>query len=144
MRSNRKVTPPALQVGALPWRQADDGPVGILLVTARGSGRWIIPKGWPMRGRSLAEASAQEAYEEAGIRGIVGAELGRYRYEKDRSLLRPLLCEVAVHSLKVEEEYAAWPENRQRRRKGFELRAAANAVRATDLARLIRNFRARL
>ena len=41
----------------------------ILLITSRDTGRWVIPKGWPMRHRSEAEAAAREAYEEAGLRG---------------------------------------------------------------------------
>ena len=60
-----------LQTGALPWRRAKGDQLEILLVTGRLSGRWIVPKGWPMRGKTMAKAAAQEAYEEAGVRGKV-------------------------------------------------------------------------
>ncbi|HLL59899.1 MAG TPA: NUDIX domain-containing protein, partial [Allosphingosinicella sp.] len=56
-----------LQVAALPYRRGADGSVEVLLVTTRGTGRWMVPKGWPMRGKSHAEAAAQEAFEEAGV-----------------------------------------------------------------------------
>ncbi|MDM7459888.1 MAG: NUDIX domain-containing protein, partial [Paracoccus sp. (in: a-proteobacteria)] len=72
--------PAAMQVGAI-CRDRVSGDV--LLVSSRGTGRWVIPKGWPMAGRSLAEAAAQEAWEEAGIRGrIHEGELGRFTYDK--------------------------------------------------------------
>ena len=72
--------PPALQVGAL-CLQAGTGKV--LLVTSRGTGRWIIPKGWPMDGRSAGGAALREAWEEAGVRGQVEERpLGRYSYDK--------------------------------------------------------------
>ena len=42
---------PALQVAAL----CLDAATGrVLLITSRGTGRWIIPKGWPMPGRPAA------------------------------------------------------------------------------------------
>ncbi len=46
------------------------------LITSRGGGRWIIPKGWPEAKLSHAEIAAQEAWEEAGLKG----EIRRDRY----------------------------------------------------------------
>ena len=60
---------PRRQVGALPFRLGRDGKPKILLVTSRESRRWVIPKGWPMKGRKPFQAAAREAYEEAGLRG---------------------------------------------------------------------------
>jgi 8-oxo-dGTP pyrophosphatase MutT (NUDIX family) len=55
-----------------------------MLLTSRGTHRWVIPKGWPMKGRKPAEVASQEAYEEAGLIGqIVGKRpLGSFHYEK--------------------------------------------------------------
>src|SRR4051812_31246741 len=53
-----------VQFGALPVRRTKDGS-RILLVTSRETGRWIIPKGWPMAGKKPYQAAAQEALEEA-------------------------------------------------------------------------------
>ncbi len=58
------------QVAALVHRR-DMGALKVLVITSRGTGRWIIPKGWPQVGRTLAETALREAYEEAGIRGEV-------------------------------------------------------------------------
>ena len=48
------------QVGALPFRVVD-GRVEVLLVTSRETRRWLIPKGWPMKGKKPHKAAAQEA-----------------------------------------------------------------------------------
>ena len=69
------------QYAALPWRQTQG--FEILLITSRETRRWVIPKGWPMPGHSAAESAAQEAYEEAGVRGQMSAEpAGHYAYKK--------------------------------------------------------------
>ena len=49
--------PRSLQVGAI---CRDSGTGEVLLITSRGTGRWVIPKGWPMAGRSLAGAANGE------------------------------------------------------------------------------------
>ena len=72
-----------LQYGALPYRVTKTGDIEFLLVTSRETGRWIIPKGWPIAGLEPAEAAAREAYEEAGVRGVVGIRaIGEYAYKK--------------------------------------------------------------
>ena len=60
----------ALQFAALPWRIGKSGTREILLLTSRETHRWVIPKGWPMKGRKPAEVASQEAYEEAGLIGL--------------------------------------------------------------------------
>ena len=83
------------QYAALPYRLGRDG-LEILLITSRGSGRWIIPKGWPMAGLSPSQAAALEALEEAGVTGNVSADsVGRYGYDKEladdtKALRRPV------------------------------------------------------
>jgi 8-oxo-dGTP pyrophosphatase MutT (NUDIX family) len=126
-----------IQVAALPWRRGLDGAVEVLLVTTRGTGQWMVPKGWPMPGKSWADAAAQEAWEEAGVKGKAGAsELGRFRHDKT-GLLRPLRCEVAVFPLAVDQEYERWPERGQRRRSWFAPVEAGRAVRSAGLAAII-------
>ena len=70
------------QFGALCYR-VEKGMVQILLVTSRGTKRWIVPKGWPEDGSTPAEAAAKEAGEEAGVTGTVKQRpIGVYSYEK--------------------------------------------------------------
>ncbi len=44
-----------LQFGALCFRYRDDGEIDVLVITSRDSGRWVIPKGWPMKGKKPHE-----------------------------------------------------------------------------------------
>jgi len=130
--------PPALQVGAL-CLQPDTGRV--LLVTSRGTGRWIIPKGWPMDGRSAGGAALREAWEEAGVQGEVEERpLGRYSYDKKltRGLSAPV--EVQVHLVRVAGLDKNFPERKQRQRRWYSPAEAAELVDEPGLARLIRRL----
>ena len=66
------------QLAALCWRKSGSGRE-VLLVSSS-AGRWILPKGWPMRGRTEGEAALREAWEEGGVaRGRVERRpLGEY------------------------------------------------------------------
>lgn len=129
-----------LQVAALPFKRSKDGSLQVMLVTSRGTGSWILPKGWPMAGKTLSEAAAQEAYEEAGVRGSASpAEIGRFSHSKSQLLAEPLHCEVAVFPMAVEEELAIWPERRQRTRAWFGVEEAAAAVKSRALSAIIRS-----
>ncbi|MDB5613166.1 MAG: hypothetical protein JWQ22_819, partial [Devosia sp.] len=59
------------QVASLPWRLDEDGKIRVLLVTSRTNGKWMLPKGWPMEGKSDPETALVETREEAGADGQV-------------------------------------------------------------------------
>lgn len=128
--------PASLQVGAI---CRDMGSGQVLLVTSRGTGRWVIPKGWPMAGRSLAGAAAQEAWEEGGVSGrIHETELGRFAYEKDQDEGFSVPVEVRVFLLEVRSQTNNFPETRQRRRRWFDPLDAARMVAEPGLKRLLK------
>jgi len=130
-----------LQVAALPWRRSAQGRVEVLLVTTRRSGRWSVPKGWPMIGRSSARAAAREAFEEAGVEGAVdGREIGRFDHVKRHPLFGRLRCTVVIFPLRVERQLGAWPEKRQRKRRWSTPEDAAARVGAGALRPIIRDF----
>ena len=111
---------PRLQVAALCWRRSKKG-LRILLVTSRDTGRWVIPKGWPMRNRDDSEAAAREAYEEAGLRGpVADRSIGLYTYDKGMSNGRIVQVAVRVFPLEVREMLRHYPETGQRRVKWFD------------------------
>lgn len=127
-----------IQTGALPWRLAEKEGIEVLLVTGRRSGRWTIPKGWPMTGKSLAEAAAQEAFEEAGVRGTVHPEpVGSFNHVKQQLALGELEVIIFVHLLWVDRELPKWPELGQRKRKWFKPKDAAKRVDSPVLGDLI-------
>lgn len=129
--------PPHLQVGALCLRQ-HQGQTQVLVISSRGTGRWIIPKGWPMRGRSLAAAALQEAWEEAGVIGKVGkTALGSYTYLKLEDEGFALRCEVRVFPVAVASLSEDYPEASKRDRRWLSLGEAAERVQEKALRHLL-------
>jgi 8-oxo-dGTP pyrophosphatase MutT (NUDIX family) len=117
-RDDRRAGPGGtpLQVAALPYRVDAENGVEILLVTSRTSRRWIIPKGWPVKGLSLAKSAAREAYEEAGVRGDVGQEsIGHLQSARSRGAATHPRT-VMIFPLRVSVTLDRWPESAQRRR----------------------------
>lgn len=131
-----------LQVAALPYRFDTRGKMEVLLVTSRTSRRWIVPKGWPVKGYSLAESAAREAYEEAGVRGVAGEQqIGAFQLEK-QSRLTAVRRPVIVFPLLVSETLARWPEASQRQRLWLPRREAAARVDIQALRPIIDGFEA--
>jgi 8-oxo-dGTP pyrophosphatase MutT (NUDIX family) len=131
----------ARQIAALPWRVDDDGNLQFLLVTSRISKHWLIPKGWPMTGKSDAQSALQEAFEEAGIKGTARSRpLGRYSYDKILKDGTVIPCSVKVFGMRVREELDDWPEMHQRERRWFAPAAAADAVTEHGLADFLRSL----
>lgn len=127
------------QYAALPWRQAPN--LEILLITSRETRRWVIPKGWPMPEKSPAESAAQEAYEEAGIRGHMAAQtLGHYGYSKRQRGGAKKRFRVDVFAMEVTEVLDLWPEAHERTRQWLSPAEAAIRVDEPGLAVLIRSF----
>ncbi len=128
------------QCGALCWRDIG-GEVTILLITSRASRQWIIPKGWPMIGKTLAQAAAQEAWEEAGVQGIVANEsVGVFHYFKRKSGTPATRIAVTVFPLHVTEEHDAFPELGQREKRWLNPAEAARIVSNDSLATLLGAF----
>ena len=128
------------QFGALCWRKRE-GKVQVLLVTSRGTGRWIIPKGWPIDGATPAETAATEAFEEAGAMGEMGTRCqGVYSYTKTGDDVPDLPVIVAVFPMKVEKTKRKYPEVNERRRKWLSRKKAAARVDEPELQEIILHF----
>ena len=122
------------------WRKGEAG-VEILLITSRDTGRWVIPKGWPMAGLSPEAAAAQEAWEEAGVEGVMNpVSLGRYGYHKALAGDVSVPCAVAVYGMRVQRLADKFPEMKERRREWFAPEIAAGLVNEPELARMIQGF----
>ena len=131
------------QFGALCFRRSKKAKAGheILIISSLDTGRWIIPKGWPMDGVTPAEAAAQEAWEEAGARGKLYQDcLGLYSYSKflDEELSLPVI--VAVFGLEVSRLDDTFPEAGHRKRKWVSPKKAAARVDEPELKQLLRHF----
>jgi len=129
------------QYAALCFRLRKGKPYQILLVTSRGTGRWLPPKGWPMKGKSPDKAAAQEALEEAGVKGIVYKDsLGRYRYNRAKFGSTQPSSEAYIFPLQVLSRSNNFREKGQRKVKWFSAKKAARLVREPKLKRLIKSF----
>ncbi len=134
--------PPRLQFGALCHRiNAETGAREILLLTSRDTGRWVIPKGWPMAGKAAHEVAAQEALEEAGVLGEVGADdVGYFDYRKMMKDGFALDCRVKVYPLAFTDFVRKYKEKGQRKRRWFAFEEAARLVNEPMLKTLILAF----
>ncbi|MEZ5732978.1 MAG: NUDIX hydrolase [Paracoccaceae bacterium] len=129
------------QFAALCFRQKAKAKPEVLLITSRDTGRWVIPKGWPMKGKSGPECAEREAFEEAGVEGVLIPHcLGLFTYDKglDDGALQP--CVVSVFPIRVDRLHAIYPEHGQRRRRWFTPAKAAQKVAEPELAALIAAF----
>jgi predicted phosphate transport protein (TIGR00153 family) len=129
------------QYGVLAYDIADDGEPRFLLITSRRTKRWIIPRGNPIPGLSPAQSAAQEAYEEAGITGLISPEeIGTYQYTKRRADRTTVIANVHVFPLRSTIQSGRWPERDQRDWKWFTRAEAAAAVEEPELSALIQSF----
>ena len=141
--SERAKSKPARQVqyAALPYRANGKSQLEVMLVTSRGTRRWIIPKGWPKRGRSPHRTAAREAFEEAGVIGKVGKRpIGSFLYDKILAEGTTTNCRVHVFPLRVTRQHRDWPEKRQRKFGWYPPAEAVRFVANPHLRRIIRKF----
>jgi 8-oxo-dGTP pyrophosphatase MutT (NUDIX family) len=130
-----------IQFGVLPYRITAGGETEVMLLTSRGVGHWVIPKGWPMTGRKPRVVALTEARQQAGVKGIVGRRpIGSYHYTKSMERGEDRLCECVVFPMLVTHEGSTWCEQAQRTRAWFPRDKAAELVNEGALSVMIRNL----
>jgi 8-oxo-dGTP pyrophosphatase MutT (NUDIX family) len=116
----------------------------LLVVTSRDSGRWIIPKGWPMKGKKPFEAAAVEALQEAGISGKVGKKaVGSYTYLKLLDDGDVVPCIVDVFQIEATSSADKFKEKGERTLAWVTPDEAARRVREIELKSLLIEFKPR-
>ncbi len=130
--------PMMLQAAALCLRPGPNDTPEVLLVRTLTTKRWILPKGWPEEGLTLAEAAAREAWEEGGVRGTVATHpIGSFTYRKLRKDGMTLDCRADVFVLIVDEICDQFPESDIRDRTWTHPHKAAKMVTEPDLRKLL-------
>ena len=130
-----------VQYAAFPYRLNGRSRTEVMLVTSRETQRWIIPKGWPQRGRAPHNSAAREAFEEAGVVGTVSRRsVGSFPYQKRLKNGAVVACEVHVFPLKVTRQSTQWPEKAQRDVKWLPAKEAAEVVEEPRLSEIIRGL----
>jgi 8-oxo-dGTP pyrophosphatase MutT (NUDIX family) len=108
----------------------------VVLITARGSGRWIVPKGYIEKGMTPAESAAKEAWEEAGIVGsVLDEEIGAYSYRRPSGIFS-----VRVYPLEVESLLDEWEEMHVRQRRLVTPSEAIEMIDHKELKALVTGY----
>lgn len=103
--------PSGVQYGAVPYRLIE-GQAVFLMITSRRSANWVFPKGSPMKGLTPVQTVAEEAYEEAGIRGeIADTPIGSYLHPRNGNTG---VVRVELYPMRVTDQLDTWPEEAQR------------------------------
>ena len=110
--------------------------IKLLMISNRKRSRWIFPKGIIEQHLTPQQSAAQEAFEEAGIKGkVYSKEIGNYKYEKWGGV-----CSVEVFLMRIEEILTDWPEANFRYRIWTGIEEAGMLVREEKLKTIIRNL----
>lgn len=129
------------QYAALPWREGGHG-IEVLLITSRETKRWVIPKGWPIAGLGAPQSAAREAFEEAGVGGIVSSKpLGTYAYDKRLKDGEAVPVGVDVYGLEVMIRHRNFPEMGQREETWVTTSRAAAMVDEAGLKTIIKTLK---
>ncbi|MCZ2341881.1 MAG: NUDIX hydrolase [Bacteroidales bacterium] len=117
------------QSAAIPVRD------GLLcMVTSKNRRRWVFPKGGIDPGHTAAESALIEAWEEAGLVGVLhGEPLGSYHYNKMGRIRH-----VTVFLMRVTELQPTWPEQSYRDRVWITRAEALSRIAEPGLRTLVR------
>ncbi|MCO4843375.1 MAG: NUDIX hydrolase [Yoonia sp.] len=127
------------QLAALCYRYKGEK-LQVCLVTTRGTGRWILPRGWPTHKYTPADGAAIEAFEEAGLTGTAHPNsIGAYSYDKPLGDdVTPVM--VMVYAIHVTQEAKNWPEKGQRKREWMSTKKAALKIDELGLRQIVAQF----
>ncbi|HEX8389450.1 MAG TPA: NUDIX hydrolase, partial [Sphingomonas sp.] len=133
--------PSAEQSAALPFRFGPAGECEVLLVTSPRRRRWILPKENVEPPLSPALLAAKEAFEEAGVAGVIASDdIGSYWYEKWRADGRSEPISVQVFPLAATSEAEDWPERLKRQRRWLTIAEAGQALEKPELRAILLTF----
>lgn len=132
------------QYGAICFRRADGGDIEVLVITSRDTGRWVIPKGWPMKKRKPHEAASIEAMQEAGVRGKASRRsVGQYTYLKRLDSGADVPVIVDLYQIEITELEAEFKEKGQRVLEWVSPSEASRRVHEPELKSILCGFRPR-
>ena len=127
-------------MAALPFVY-DEMELKILLISDRKKKKWLIPKGWPVKGLTFPQSAAQEAQEEAGVEGIISPQpLSDFGYHKKTTKWQTIPFRVIVYGLLVTEQDAEWKEKDQRDRLWCSLPQAIDKVNEQNLTKVLKTI----
>ncbi|WP_242652281.1 NUDIX hydrolase [Limimaricola pyoseonensis] len=140
-RPGRYISHVHRQLAALCHRKNEKGKREVLLVTSS-TGRWILPKGWPMEGKTDREAALIEAWEEAGVREgkVKRKPIGTFVSVKLSDHGDEEICVTRVFEVKAKLVLDDYPERKRRDRRWVSAKAAARLVTEDGLREILRDL----
>lgn len=127
------------RVGVIPFDIRDDA-VAILFVTSQTRGRWVLPKGKVEVGETHIETCHREAFEEAGIKGVVLENFPItivVTKQQENGLGN---VPVTYYPFFVLEQADEWPEKKRRQRHWALIEDASRVAYREDLLPLVKHF----
>lgn len=118
-----------LQSGCIPVRKAKNWQV--LIITSSSKKSWIFPKGIIEHGLTSEESALKEAYEEAGILGVIGEKIDSYSYKKWNGT-----CRVEMFTMENVKELNQWPED-YRHRKWVSIENLSKYIKKQELQNIL-------
>lgn len=133
--------PDRVQMAALCFRTGKRGKE-LLLVTSRDTGRWVLPKGWPINGLDGPGTAAQEAWEEGGVKAKLAYDnpVGEYGYLKKLDNGASVPVTTTVYEVEAETVEPEFPEVGQRKRRWVDPKKASSLVEEPELRRLLKKY----
>jgi 8-oxo-dGTP pyrophosphatase MutT (NUDIX family) len=121
------------QAGVIPF--VFDKELKVMIITSRAFPyRWVLPKGHIEEGQSPQNTAIREAFEEAGICGVVShIPAGAYDYHKFNRNYH-----VLVYMLKITEILDKWPEQAFRKRRLLPLEYALKALSDANVREIVK------
>ncbi len=108
----------------------------VCMITSSSGKRWIVPKGMIDPGHTAGESALMEAWEEAGLVGVLRPEpAGSYVYQKYGRTHH-----VVVFVMEVTEAVSDWPERTIRRREWVSPEVASDRVDELALKLIIESL----
>lgn len=117
------------QYGVIPYLNGKKNGQKIVLVTSKTNGYWIFPKGNLVKKKNKFQSAAQEAFEEAGVRGKINEDIS-YTIEFQHS---ETTHKITLFPMKVETVLDEWPEMNDRKRKVVSVSKAMDLITLDDL-----------
>ena len=119
--------------GTVPYLLDSDGTIRVMLVTPKGGGTWMLPKGNIEKGMTPYDSAAKGAFEEAGVTGDCDPViLGEYKWQSQL---------VSIYPLQIKRILDDWKETGLRSRFLFRLEMAMKAVKNDDIRTVLRKLK---
>ena len=120
------------KIVVLPTLKIEDS-LHVVIVTSRADGEWILPKGNFETDLTNDEVAALEAWEEAGLRGLV-----KRSSETQIDLeIRKEPTRLTCLRMRVDEIADSWPEDHQRERRIVRVRKAHDLLRKSGFSKIL-------